>query len=172
MRATVRRLRLLACLLGTLALVPLAACGTGNAEEAAEGAAPAAGVAPAAGAASAMPGELTAFQTEHGIGPVTAPLSLNGVEEDLAERGEEIFEQKCASCHKMAERYVGPALGDVTKRRSPAFVMNMMLNPQGMVEKHPETRKLLAEFYVAMPNQNLSPDEARQVLEYLRSEKH
>jgi hypothetical protein len=50
--------------------------------------------------------------------------------------------------------------------------MNMMLNPQGMVEKHPETKKLLAEFYVAMPNQNLSPDEARQVLEYLRSEKH
>ena len=166
MRATVRRLRLLACLLGTLALVPLAACRTGNAEEAA------AGAAPAAGAASAMPGELTAFQTEHGIGPVTAPLPLNGVKEDLAERGEEIFEQKCASCHKMAERYVGPALGDVTKRRSPAFVMNMMLNPQGMVEKHPETKKLLAEFYVAMPNQNLSPDEARQVLEYLRSEKH
>jgi hypothetical protein len=145
-------------------MLSLAACNTQDADEAPTAAAAAAGA-----SASTRPDGLSAFQVQHGIGPVTAPLALTGVDEPLAEHGEEVFEQKCASCHKMAERYVGPALGDVTKRRSPAFVMNMMLNPQGMVEKHPEVKKLLAEFYVAMPNQNLSPDEARQVLEYLRS---
>jgi hypothetical protein len=58
------------------------------------------------------------------------------------------------------------------KRRTPTFMMNMMLNPSGMVERHPETKKLLAEFLVPMPNQGLTPDEARQVFEYLRSEIH
>jgi hypothetical protein len=48
--------------------------------------------------------------------------------------------------------------------------MNMALNPQEMVEKHPETKKLLAEFFVPMPNQNITKDEAREVLEYLRAQ--
>jgi hypothetical protein len=70
----------------------------------------------------------------------------------------------------MGERYVGPALGEVFKRRTPTFVMNMALNPQGMVEKHPVTKKLLAEFFTPMPNQNISPEQARQVVEYLRTQ--
>jgi cytochrome c2 len=90
----------------------------------------------------------------------------------MAAEGLKVFDQKCSACHKMGERYVGPALGDVTKRRSPAFIMNMALNPLGMVEKHPETKKLLAEYLVAMPNQNVSPEQARQVLEYLRTQAH
>jgi cytochrome c1 len=92
------------------------------------------------------------------------------IDKGMAKSGHEVFEQKCSSCHKMDERYVGPPLGDVLARRSPTFVMNMVLNPQTMVEKHPVSKKLLAEFLLMMPNQNLTPDEARQVLEYLRSQ--
>ena len=33
-----------------------------------------------------------------------------------------------------------------------------------------ETQKLLAEYLTAMPNQNLTSDEARQVVEYLRTQ--
>ena len=94
------------------------------------------------------------------------------IRQAMAKQGHEVLEHKCAACHKMGERYVGPALGGVTKRRSPAFIMNMVLNPQGMVEKHPVTRKLLGEFYTAMPNQQLSPEEARKVVEYLRTQAH
>jgi len=50
--------------------------------------------------------------------------------------------------------------------------MNMVLNPQGMVEKHPVTKKLLGEFFVQMPNQQLTQDEARTVVEYLRTQAH
>jgi cytochrome c len=89
----------------------------------------------------------------------------------MVDAGGKVFEQKCAACHKLGERYVGPALGGVTTRRTPTFVMNMILNPQGMVEKHPVTRKIFAEYLLAMPNQNLSHDEARQVVEYLRAQK-
>ena len=157
---------MLACAVGALALLSSAACGTSATGSTTPGEASS-----ATPAASAAPGGLTPFQVEHGIGPVTEPIALNGVDQAMAKSGSQVFDQKCASCHKMAERYVGPALGEVTTRRSPAFVMNMVLNPQGMVEKHPETKKLLGEFFVAMPNQNLTQDEARQVLEYLRTQK-
>jgi cytochrome c2 len=130
------------------------------------------GAAPATNAAATLPGGLTAFQLEHGIGPVTAPVALAAVDKGMAAEGAKVFETKCSACHKMGERYVGPALSDITKRRSPAFIMNMALNPLGMIEKHPETKKLLAEFLVAMPNQNISPEQARQVLEYLRTQAH
>lgn len=117
------------------------------------------------------PDGLTSFQEQHGIGPMTTPVAVAAsVDKALAASGAKLFEQKCSACHKMDERYVGPPLGDVTKRRTPTFVMNMMLNPQEMVLKHPTSKKLLAEFMVPMPNLNLSTGEAREVLEYLRSQ--
>lgn len=121
---------------------------------------------PAGGAQAG--GELTAFQLEHGIGPVTEPMELGALDAGLAEQGSSVFEIKCAACHKMGERYVGPALGGVTSRRSPAFIMNMVLNPQEMIERHPVVKQLLAEHMTFMPNQGLTREEARQVLEYLR----
>jgi mono/diheme cytochrome c family protein len=128
---------------------------------------PAAAAQPGAASGSAT---LSQFELEHGIGPVTEPLTLGAVNHEMAEAGEEVFEQKCAACHKMKEKYVGPALGDVASRRSPAFIMNMILNPQGMIDRHPAVKQLLAEHLTFMPNQGLSQDQARQVLEYLRED--
>jgi cytochrome c551/c552 len=142
-------------LLTTLLAIALAACG-GQAEEGAEEAVPEAG--------------LTQEQLENGIGPIRT-VSLEEINEDLAEQGEEIFKLKCSACHKMDERYVGPALGDVTERRAPAYIMNMMLNPEEMVQKHPEVKALLAQYLTPMPNQQLTEADARAVLEYLRDEK-
>jgi hypothetical protein len=48
--------------------------------------------------------------------------------------------------------------------------MNMILNADEMVQRHPVIRELLAEFYTPMPVQVRDPDEARAILEYLRSE--
>jgi putative heme-binding domain-containing protein len=88
----------------------------------------------------------------------------------MAEQGAEIFATKCTACHKLDERYVGPPLRNVTKRRAPEFIMNQILNPDENVKKHPEGKKMLAEYLVPMTNMNLKEDEARAVLEYLRSE--
>lgn len=113
-------------------------------------------------------GELTAFQKEHGIGPITQELDLGEVDATLAKQGEKMFETKCSACHKLDDRYVGPAQRNVLDDRSPEFVMNMVLNPAEMVKKHPVAKKMLAEFMTPMPNQNLSREEARSILEYLR----
>jgi len=122
--------------------------------------------APAAAAGS----DLTPFQLEHGIGPITAPVELGAIDPGMAARGESVFTEKCSACHKMAEKYVGPALGEVTTRRSPAFIMNMILNPQEMIERHPVVKQLVAETMSFMANQNVSPGDARAILEYLRTQ--
>lgn len=114
--------------------------------------------------------ELSAFELEHGIGPVKEPVTLGPIDDALAGSGKAIFEQKCSACHKMETKYVGPALGEVTARRSPAFIMNMVLNPMEMVERHPVAKQLLAEHMTFMANQNLTTDDARAVLEYLRTQ--
>lgn len=127
-------------------------------------------VAAGGGAAGSSGGsELTAEQLEKGIGPITSVTLPAEIDADLAAQGEEIFSLKCYACHRLEMRYVAPQLGGVLDRRTPEYVMNMILNPAEMVEKHPEVRKLLAEFAVPMPDQAVTEAEARAVLEYIRS---
>jgi len=113
---------------------------------------------------------LSTFELENGIGPIKQKVELGTVDPALAARGREVFETKCAMCHKMDTTYVGPPMGEVTSRRPPAYIMNMILNPQEMVERHPVAKQLLAERMSFMPNQQLTQDEARAVLEYLRTQ--
>jgi cytochrome c2 len=84
--------------------------------------------------------------------------------------GKSTYELKCQSCHKLTdERLVGPGWKDVTKRRSPAWIMNMITNVDMMLASDAEAQKLLEQCLVRMPNQNISQDEARQILEFMRS---
>ena len=114
--------------------------------------------------------KLSAFELEHGIGPVKEAMALGALDPALAANGKAVYETKCSMCHKMDTTYVGPPLGQVTSRRTPAFIMNMILNPQEMVERHPVAKQLLAERMSFMPNQQLTMEDARAVLEYLRTE--
>lgn len=111
----------------------------------------------------------TAFELEHGVGPITSPVELGAIDPAMAARGEELFQYNCEACHMLEDRFVGPPLGRVLEHRSAAFVMNMMLNPEQMAREHPEGQKLLAEYPLVMPYQNISEDEARAIVEYLRT---
>jgi cytochrome c2 len=86
-----------------------------------------------------------------------------------AKSGEKIFTEKCTQCHKLDERYTGPALRDVTSRRTPEFILNQILNPEEMTKRHPEVKKMLAQYATQMTFQNVSEDDAKAILEYLRS---
>ncbi len=149
--------------LAVLLLLFLAGCEGGADSNGEAGAGEAAAPVPAAAA-----GALDAGSLAKRVGPVRS-VELGPLDEELAESGEEIFTSKCSACHKLGERYVGPPLGDVTTRRAPEFVMNMILNPEGMLREHPEVKQLLAQYYTPMPNQQLTQDDARAVLEYLRA---
>jgi len=114
------------------------------------------------------PNGLTDFEMENGIGPVKQKLELGAIDPALVKKGEAIFVQKCASCHKLDQKYVGPAQRDVIKRRTPEYIINMMSNPEEMYKRHPEAKKLLAQYLTQMPNQNLNFEESRAILEYFR----
>jgi hypothetical protein len=65
---------------------------------------------------------------------------------------------------------IGPAMQGVYERRNPAWVMNIMLNPDEMLQKDPIAIALLKEYNNAiMLNQNLTEEEARDLAEYLRT---
>ena len=84
--------------------------------------------------------------------------------------GKSTYELKCQSCHKLTdEKLVGPGWAGVTKKREPHWILNMITNIDMMLETDPEAQKLLEQCLVRMPNQNLTLDEARQVLEFMRS---
>ena len=54
------------------------------------------------------------------------------------EDGEKLFKSYCASCHSPgSNQLVRPALAGVYDRRSPEWVMNMILNPDGMLKEDP-----------------------------------
>ncbi len=120
-------------------------------------------------AAATDPSGLTADELENGIGPVRT-VELGEIDPAMVTEGAELFKLKCSACHKMGERYIGPQLDDVLNKRTAPYVMNMMLNPEEMTQRHPEARALLAEYASPMANQSLTVTEARAILEYLRSE--
>ena len=72
----------------------------------------------------------------------------------------------------MGKRVVGPALAGVTERRTPEWIMNMIMNPEEMVEKDPAAKALLAEYLAPMANQNITEEEARAILEFFRTKKY
>jgi len=108
------------------------------------------------------------FIRTNGIGPVSS-LQLGALNQTMVTEGTELFKAKCSSCHKPTKKYVGPAPAGVLDRRNPAWIMNMMLNPEEMVEKDPVAKELLKRYLAPMANQNLTEDEARKVLEYFRT---
>jgi mono/diheme cytochrome c family protein len=113
--------------------------------------------------------EAPAADEGKGVGPVTTVNLGTGIDQALADKGKAVFEAKCTACHKFGERYVGPDLAGVTERRKPEWIMNMVLNPENMVQQDPTAKELLGEFMTQMPNQNLTQEEARAVLEYFRT---
>ncbi|MEO0224516.1 MAG: cytochrome c [candidate division WOR-3 bacterium] len=103
-----------------------------------------------------------------GIGPIKKVEISENIDMKLVEEGKKVFELKCTACHKLEERYVGPALKGITKRRKPEWIMNMILNPIEMTQKDPIAKQLLSEYLTQMTYQDIKENEARAILEYFR----
>lgn len=90
------------------------------------------------------------------------------IDKEMAKGGLRIFDVTCTGCHKYDERYVGPPLGDVTKKRTPEYIMNMILDTETMIEKDDTVKCLLQTYLLKMPNMQVDEKDARSVLEHLR----
>lgn len=87
----------------------------------------------------------------------------------LAEEGESIAQTKCMACHRTSkERLVGPGWDGVTQRRTPQWLMNFIVDPDPMIDVDPALQQQLELCLTRMPNQDVSDDEARRILEFMR----
>jgi len=93
----------------------------------------------------------------------------NPLNKEWVVNGEKIYDSKCLSCHKLTdEKVVGPGWKGVTKRRTPVWIMNMVINVEMMLDEDPDAQLMLEQCLVRMPNQNVSEDDARQIIEFMR----
>ena len=105
-----------------------------------------------------------------GIGPIETVDFSNPIDLEMVTLGENAFKQKCMACHMANRKLIGPAMSGVYERRSPEWVINLLLNPTQMLKEDPVANALLKEYNnVMMLNQNLTQDEARAIAEYLRT---
>lgn len=105
-----------------------------------------------------------------GIGPIDSVVMSEEINEKLAGRGEEVYTQKCTACHKVGSTFIGPPPNGILKRRTPEWVMNMILNPEIMLQKDSLAKALFMEFNgQLMTNQQVTVSEARAMLEYFRT---
>jgi mono/diheme cytochrome c family protein len=106
---------------------------------------------------------------DKGIGPVKE-VKLGPLDPKLAKQGQSLFNANCGACHTLDVKKVGPPLRGITNTHAPEFIMNMILNPTEMQKKNHEIMELVEDYGVLMSDLHLKNDQARAIVEYLRSE--
>lgn len=119
--------------------------------------------------AQAAANENPSYDPQRGEGKFTKVDIAPALDAAMAEKGLKVYEVKCNSCHKLTdEKLVGPGWKDVTKRRTPEWIMNFVTNTDKMLDKDPAAQAQLEICLVRMPNQNVSDDDARSLYEFMR----
>ena len=109
------------------------------------------------------------YDPNRGAGKFTHVELGEKLDQAMAKDGEKISEVKCSGCHKLTEeRLVGPGWKGVTERNKPEWIMNFITNPSEMIDKDPKLQAQLELCLVRMPNQSLTDDDARKLLELMR----
>jgi cytochrome c551/c552 len=143
-----------------LALLALAGCGSQSAESTGSGS----GSAPAGGAAT------VATTSKYDSGPRAGEQPVN---ESLVKAGEQLFKDKgCSACHAFGTKMSGPDLNGVTMRRTAQWMENQILHPEVMTKEDPISHQLMGTFALQMPNQGLTPEQAKSVIEFLKHHDH
>ena len=94
----------------------------------------------------------------------------DAVNKTMADEGKKAFILKCTACHMAERKLIGPAMKGIYERRSPEWVINLLLNPTQMLKEDPIAIALLKKYNnILMLNQNLTQEEARAISEYLRT---
>ena len=109
------------------------------------------------------------YDPKRGEGKFTKVDIAAKLDDAKATGGQKVYEVKCSGCHKLtAEKLVGPGWLGVTTRHAPEWIMNFITNTDEMISKDPKAQAQLELCLVRMPNQNLSDDDARNLLEFMR----
>lgn len=142
-----------------LFVLAVAGCGGKKAEQA-ESTAPPPEASPAA-AAFVVPPDL-----DQGPRAGESP-----VDEALAAQGAELFVSKtCATCHAFGKKVQGPDLKGAAMRRTERWMEAQMMHPDVMTKDDPVSKELMAQYTLQMPNLNLTQEQAKALIEYLKKD--
>ena len=142
-----------------------AACGGSGEKESTQATKPAATEATPSTTANGNP----SYDPNRGEGKFHDVKLADKLDAAMATKGEKIYDLKCASCHKLTdERLVGPGWHGVTTRHRPEWIMNFVTNTDDMIDKDPKAQAMLEICMVRMPDQSLTDDDAREILEFMR----
>jgi len=98
-----------------------------------------------------------------GASPVNAALAANG---------QKLFTSKgCVTCHAFGRKVVGPDLKGIANDRSAEWMTQQIMHPEVMIKSDPISMQLLAQYKVPMTNQKVTADEAKALVEYIKSNK-
>lgn len=143
----------------------LASCGGGESAPATTTTTPAtpAAPAPAAPEASAQPAYPAGFIT-------AADITLGPIDQNRVAAGKKIFDEKCHVCHGLSDqKVVGPGWKGVTEHRKPEWIMNMILHTEWMLQNDTAAQNLVELTKAQMTDQGLTKDQARDMLELMRT---
>ena len=104
-----------------------------------------------------------------GVGRFKNVKLTNPLNQNMVTIGKAVYETKCFACHKLtSEKLVGPGWAAVTIRRTPEWIMNWITNTKVMLDKDLAAQADMAVCLIRMPNQDLTDEQARAVLEFMR----
>lgn len=122
------------------------------------------------GATGGSSGSTVAAVSKYDAGPRAGE---SPVDHEKAEAGAKLFTAKgCSACHAFGKRLTCPDLAGVSMRRTSEWMENQILHPEVMTKEDPISHGLFAQFALQMPNQKLTPDEAKAVIEYFKQMDH
>lgn len=114
--------------------------------------------------------EPTAFPDDFIKASDIVPPAEGPINQDMLAEAKEIFNAKCSACHGLTEqKVIGPGWKGVFGERSPEWLMNMMLHTEWMIENDADAQALVEETGTVMPDQELTTEQARAMLELIRS---
>src|ERR1043166_155075 len=90
-----------------------------------------------------------------------------------AEEGKTLFTANCTSCHSITERVVGPALKDVDKRHSEAWLLKWIKNSQALVKANDaEAVKVFNENNqsIMTPFEQFNEAQIKSILAFVKAE--
>ena len=97
-------------------------------------------------------------------------VEMGPINPKFVNEGKGLFNSKCIACHDLDKKKIGPTLRNVTKERSPEYIMNVIYNTTKMQKNDPTFKGLVVKFKnVPMPDPNLSEAQSHSLFEYLRS---
>ncbi len=100
-------------------------------------------------------------------------FSFSVVYSQNVEKGRNIYNQKCISCHTIGKgEIVGPDLENITEKRDRNWLKRFILKPEKMIaEGDSLANALLQQFNnIPMPNQGLNEQETKSILLYLEQQ--